>query len=223
VELEQQLPVVQAFESGESQDGNLRWDLVDMPVLFEEYVRTVTGGSRANASYSIPLEGELPGPLKGLRGKSLELDREPLQVGGSLVLDAKYMSVGQSSRARQPKRGVDGRIHLSEYEAFEPLSETQQGEKEETLRQVKNGHLYQVLAYATHRHIQADRAALVYPVVEGEEETVGVPGYHGLGHRSTDDLGGIPIHVLTVRIDRAGIGREVEGKGLSQQLSEWVP
>ena len=218
-ELERRLPAVRAFKSGESQGGNLRWDLVDMPALFEEYVRTITGGKRANATYSIPLEGELPGPLRGLRGKSLELDREPLQVENSLVLDAKYMSVGTAAQNWLPGRDEAGRIHIREYEAFDPFSETAQEEKEETLRQIKNSHLYQVLAYATHREIQADRAALVYPVVEGEEETADVPGYHGLGHRSSDDLGGIPIHVLTVRIDQAGIGREIEGKGLTQQLS----
>jgi hypothetical protein len=141
-------------------------------------------------------------------------------VEGSLVLDAKYMSVGTAAQGRPPHRDETGRIHLREYEAFDPFSEEIQEEEEGALRQVKNSHLYQVLAYATHRDIQADRAALVYPVVEGEEEAGDMPGYHGLGHRSTHDLGDLPIHMCTVRIDRAGIGREVEGKGLLRKLSE---
>lgn len=218
-ELERQLPAVRAFESGESHDGSLRWDLVDMPALFEEYVRTVTGGTRSNATYSIPVQGELPGALQGLKGKSLELDREPLQVGDRLVLDAKYMSVGSVANGRAPRRDERGRIHLCEYEAFDPFSEEIQAEEEEMLRQVKNSHLYQVLAYATHRHIEADRAALVYPVVRDEEETEGaVPGYHGLGFRSGAELGGVPIYVLTVRIDEDGIGEEMKGNRLQQQI-----
>jgi hypothetical protein len=218
-ELERQLPAVRAFESGESPDGNLRWDLVDMPALFEEYVRTVTGGTRTNATYSIRLDGELPGPLKGLRGKSLELDREPLQVKGSLVLDAKYMSVGTAAKGRPPRRDEAGRIHLREYEAFDPFSEKTWEEDEETLRQVKNSHLYQVLAYATHQHIEAERAALVYPVVEGEEKPGDTaPGYHGLGFRSGTGVGGVPIHVLTLRIDEDGIGEEMKGNRLGDQI-----
>jgi hypothetical protein len=218
-EIERQLPAVRAFESGEGKHGTLRWDLVDMPALFEEYVRMVTGGTRSNATYSIPLQGERPVPLQGLKGKSLELDREPLQVRDRLVLDAKYMSVGSVGKGRAPRRDERGRIHLREYEAFDPFSEETQAEEEETLRQVKNSHLYQVLAYATHRHIEADRAALVYPVVKDEEEPEGtVPGYHGLGFRSGAEFGGVPIYVLTVRIDEDGIGEEMKGNRLQQQI-----
>lgn len=181
------------------------------------------GSKRADATYSISLAGELTGPLRGLRSKTLKLYRKLLQVEGGLVLDAEYMSVRTATQSWLSRRDEAGHIHIREYGAFGPFSEAAEGEKEETLRQIKNGPLYQVLVYATHRDIQADRAVFVYPVVEGGEETADGPGYQELGHRSIEVLGDIPIHVLTVRIDKAGIGREIEGKGLTQQLSGCTP
>lgn len=140
-------------------------------------------------------------------------------VEDSLVLDTKYMSVGQSQRRHQSLRSEDGRIHLSEYEALDLCSETPEAEKEETLRQIKNSPLYQVLAYATHRHTRADRAALVYPVVGGEGKSGDeAPGYHGLGFRSGTEVGGVPIHMLTVRVDEDGIGEEMKVKRLQEQI-----
>lgn len=224
-ELGSRLPAVQAFENGQSQDGNLQWDLVDMPSLFEEYVREVTGGTESNPDYSIPLENEnQSGPLQGLGGKSLELDREPFQVGDGLVVDAKYTSVGHSAaegpaRVQHGHQDESGEIHLREYGTVNPLSQETQPEEEKTGGHVKNSHLYQILAYATHKNVSASRAALVYPSTEKEEEGP-PPYYEGLGFRSNAESGGVPVHVFTVRIDQEGIPLEMKGEGLSRQLSE---
>lgn len=219
------LPVVRAFQSGESDDGRLRWDLVDMPTLFEEYVRRISRSKKEESSGNNPpieLEGTLPGTLDGLQGKTLELDVRPIGLAsGGLVVDAKYKYIGNVERSDIPRREAR-RIYLAEHDSLD-LSQgvASSLKRDEGTRQVTSSDLYQVLAYATHKNVEAQQAALVYPIADGGDRPPldDIPRYGNLGATCTsgDDL---PIYVFTVRVDKEGIREELAGgdSGLWSQI-----
>jgi len=84
--------------------------------------------------------------------------------------------------------------------------------------QVSNADIYQVIAYTTHKDICASSAALVYPV-SSEQQISELPYYAGLGFFNNEQSG-IPVYILTIRVDRKGIISEVNGKGLLKKINQ---
>lgn len=215
------LPLVSAFNRGTSEDGVVTWDLVDMPDLFEEYVRLITRGQTKTRTH-FPIQARGTGPHMPT---TLNLDRAPIQAGGGkLVIDAKYKLVGQGQVSSPCFDHGSSTVYLSEYQGYDVARRVEAGPGEQEPTQdrygrVSNADLYQVIAYATHEEIRASTAALVYPAT-GPEIGSGFPHYTGLGHcRCMLESGqGIPIYVLSARIDEAGIRDEIAGKGALQAI-----
>lgn len=215
------LPLVHAFDRGTSEDGVVKWDLVDMPTLFEEYVRVITRGQTRTRT-QLPIQAHGIGPHATT---TMNLDRAPIQAGGGkLVIDAKYKLVGQGHASAPCFDQGTRTVYLSEYQGYDLARRVEAGPGEQEPTQdrygrVSNVDLYQVIAYATHEEIRASTAALVYPAT-GPEIASGVPHYTGLGHcRCILEGGqGIPVHVLSARIDEEGIHDEIAGKGALQAI-----
>jgi 5-methylcytosine-specific restriction endonuclease McrBC regulatory subunit McrC len=216
----QDVPIVKAFDRGSSDDGSVKWDLVDMPVLFEQYVRAIMGSKYiGRKKFPIRLEGDLPQELAHLANKEMKLDREPIKSTSNkvcLIIDAKYEPLEFSNRIRTPRIDQEGTYHLSEHQNFDLLNK-----KEKLIetgnRTISNADLYQVIAYATHEDIRASSAALVYPSIK-DQAIAEVSHYTGLGFRP-NDIGGISVYILTIRIDPQGIKKELAGKGINKNIN----
>lgn len=216
------MPVVRAFDAGSSDDRKVRWDLVDMPVLFEEYVRRITRGMPVKRRrFPIRLEGAPPLALRQLLDTSMKLDREPIQAGAEakLVLDAKYKLVGETTIDSPWMDKNTQTLHLGENQVYNLADGHKPDSKAETTR-VSNADLYQVIAYATHKDVCASASALVYPVV-GAVAGPEPPRYTGLGfcHCQLPD-NGIPVYILLARIDDEGIREEVGGRGILRDIEK---
>ena len=220
--LEEMLPLARAFSHGSSPDGRLHWDLVSMPVLFEEYVRAITGGGRLERrAYRLRRSGTWPDQFDRIADKNLTLDRAPITIGGGLVLDAKYKVIGEAA-TRPPVRVGPGQYALPEYSAValgslkmyddEGGDDGQQGR----IGAVSSADLYQAVAYASHEHIRAGSAALVYPSLHAQD-TSALGRYEGLGFRRSS-ANGVAVYVLGARIDAAGVDEELAGRGLRRNV-----
>lgn len=215
------MPIARAFDLDSLEDGSVKWDLVDMPKLFEQYVRTITKGKATGRRFPVPLEGNLSPELAHLVDKNMKLDREPIRSGSNgvwFVIDAKYKALEFLGQTKTPRIGQDGTYHLSEYQYFNLTKNIEIKPIEMAYKQISNADLYQVIAYATHKDIRASSVALVYPSTNNQ--IIGeVPHYTGLGFHSEEDQG-IFVYVLTIRIDPKGIKEELAGEGLNQKIMQ---
>ena len=217
------VPIVKVFDSGSSEDGSVKWDLVNMPLLFEQYVRVIMrSNSYGRRKFPIQLEGDLPQELAHLANKSMKLDREPIKSISHevcFIIDAKYKPLGFSGKTKTTGVGQKGTYHLTEYQYFDLLNrETEPAEP--VNRQISNADLYQVIAYATHEGIRATSAALVYPSVINQSITK-ISHYTGLGFRP-NDTEGISVYILSIRIDPQGIKDELAGKGINKIIEKII-
>ena len=214
------MPIVKAFDGGSSDDGSIKWDLIDMPMLFEEYVRKVTRSIDKNKlNYSVLLEGDLPLKLEHLANKTIELDRPPIETtfnGNRLVIDAKYKLLDIIS-SKTPRIDPDGTYHISENQQVDLKNPLEPDVFEKIPPQVKNVDIYQIVAYATHEYIRASSAALIFPTASDHQNIINPPYYAGLGYSRNGNYG-IPVYILTVRIDPTGIKNEVRGSGVLKDI-----
>jgi 5-methylcytosine-specific restriction endonuclease McrBC regulatory subunit McrC len=216
----EKIPVVKAFDIGSSDDGMIKWDLIDMPSLFEEYVRAVTKSfDLGYRKFSVQLSGVVPPALEHLADKRIELDRPPMQTtfnDNRMIIDAKYKLIELKTKSNAQCIDLKGAYHISENQKINLVKPLDSEYPLGGPSQVSNADIYQVIAYATHRDIQASSAALVYPVIS-DQNADNLPHYFGLGW--CKDQEGIPIYILTVRVDQDGIAYEVKGKGLMKNIT----
>ena len=215
------VPIARAFDLNSLKDGSVKWDLVDMPRLFEQYVRIITGGKATGRRFPVQLEGDLPSELAHLVDKNMKLDREPIRSGSNgvwFVIDAKYKPLEFLGQTKTPRIDQNGTYHLIEYQYFNLTNNIEIKPIEMAYRQISNADLYQVIAYATHKDIRASSVALVYPSTNNQviEE---IPHYTGLGFHPDEDHG-IFVYVLTIRIDPKGIKEELAGHGINQKITQ---
>jgi 5-methylcytosine-specific restriction endonuclease McrBC regulatory subunit McrC len=215
----EKIPIVRAFDAGSTDDGTIKWDLIDMHFLFEEYVRAVTkSADLGNRKFSIQLSGELSPALENLANKRIELDRPPMQAASDdnrLIIDAKYKLIDSKIVSITPRIDSKGTYHISENQEINLMRPSESECFSGGQSQVNNSDIYQVIAYATHKDIQASSAALVYPVISNQNDAT-LPHYNGLGWCKSRK--GIPVYILTVRVDQEGIANEVKGRGLMKNI-----
>jgi 5-methylcytosine-specific restriction endonuclease McrBC regulatory subunit McrC len=216
------MPIVRAFDTGSSEDGSIKWDLIDMPILFEEYVRRVTRSIDTNKrNFSVLLKGDLPLELVHLANKTIVLDRPPIETilnGNRLVIDAKYKLINTIKNSKTLNNDPDGTYHIIENQQINLRNTLEPDALEMIPPQVKNSDIYQIVAYATHEDIQASSAALIFPTVSDHQDGISPPYYVGLGYSRNGDYG-IPVYILTVRIDPSGIKNEVMGMGVLRDIN----
>jgi len=213
------MPIVKAFNTGSSEDSSIKWDLIDMPLLFEEYVRFVTRNDTNRRNYAVSLEGDLPLELEHLANKTIELDRPPIETtlnGNRLVIDAKYKLINIIN-LKTPHIDPDGTYHITENQQVD-LRSPLESEAFERSTQVNNADIYQIVAYATHEEIRASSAALIFPTASNHQDVIAPPHYVGLGYPRNGNCG-IPVYILTVRIDPMGIKNEVRGMGVLKDIN----
>jgi 5-methylcytosine-specific restriction endonuclease McrBC regulatory subunit McrC len=220
--LAEDLPVLKIFDHFSSKESLVEWDLVNMPKLFEQYVRIITRGKKSQRSYPIQLSGDLPPHLAHLSDKTMKLDREPIVFNsqkGKLVIDAKYKPL-DSSCDKTPRICLSNTIHLSEYQCLDLANKDEILPIDIANRQISNLDIYQAISYATHKFIRASAAALVYPSSRSQSPKQ-ISSYEGLGFRYNDEFG-MPVYILTIRIDQRGIQEEEAGKGIRSNIKHIV-
>jgi hypothetical protein len=208
-------PLVDLISIGETSTG-LRWDLVNMPNLFEAYLRHITGGKKP--TFNLNMEDNAEWKME--ENKRIEPDCIVEQDNRNFVLDAKYKQLfdDDQPRARVEKRG--GNVILQEWTKWTTTEEESDlGEESGTSRRkrVSSADVYQVAAYATHKDIKSDFAGLVYPCgnVEDDSDTAVLIQNLGYSHESQEEdekKKGIDVRLLTLRIDKEGIQNEAEGR-----------
>jgi len=212
------MPVVKAFDRDINRDGSITWDLVDMPTLFEEYVRKISGSSNHRSRvYQISRVGSLPSSFDNIPDKPMKLDRSPIRVGDGMVLDAKYKVIGETLR---PSASLDseGWLNTREHQTTDLSTLFECRDSEVGIYHVSSNDLYQSVAYASHDQIRVGTSALVYPSTQFQ--SVGEIGsYRGLGFGLELDSSGVPVYILGARIDEKGIRSEVGGFGIRRNIN----
>jgi len=213
----ERLPALDIFQIGSSSDGTVKWDLVDMPKLFQEYVRVITEGEVEDRThFRIHLKGSDKVGLKS--SKDLYLDRAPITLQSKrFVFDTKYKVIGTIADERVPRIERNPlTLHLSEHQIYPLVG----AHGDEATKQISSQDIYQIVAYATHDRIRGSYAGLVYPTVS-PTDTSASSYYVGLGFSSEGEKhsAGIPVHILTTRIDEAGILLEAANKTLLHRIN----
>ena len=208
-------PLVDLINIGQTSTG-LRWDLVNMPNLFEAYLRHITGGK--NPPFNLNMEDNDEWKMED--NKRIEPDCIVEQGNRNFVLDAKYKQLFDDNqpRARVEKSGDS--VTLQEWTKWTTTEEDtgEDGESSSSRRKrVSSADVYQVAAYATHKDIKSDFAGLVYPCGNAEDDSDKPVLIKNLGysHESSEKDGeqnGVDVRLLTLRIDKEGIRNEIEGR-----------
>ena len=185
-----------------SENSGLQWDLIDMPDLFERYLRHVTHGQKRSLGLSVEHSSE-----KWLfKNRTIEPDCVVEGTTATVVLDAKYKRMFEDVNVSWQSSREGAVLRMVEWSKF---TEGQDHDSLHVLssntRKPNLGDQYQVVAYATHRDIRTSHAGLVYPSNgHGEDAS---PTMQNLGY-STTSMHGVTVHFLALRIDLEGIRDE---------------
>ena len=225
--LRSEIPFLDLIETGRSDDGACEWSLINMPGLFEKYVRAVLG--RKKDEFAVKCGG------------SIEPDLAPKKKKGGLVMDAKYKRWGtDDSRKVDPhpeKASATLQIREQQKIAFtnghlktedvdnrrEDDSDESKEAADDTGRVVKSD-LYQLVAYAVHQEIRASVAALVYPCstkndIPNKQESTDKPKL--VADRfgtSLDHDDPLEVYVLFAPLDE----KEIEGDHLKERVEKLI-
>lgn len=186
------------------QSNGLQWDLIDMPQLFERYLRHVTLGRKR----TLRLNVEQSSGRWEFKDRDIEPDCVVERTTATVVLDAKYKRMFEEAQPSSQSSREDTALRMVEWSKFtEGQDRVNQPVSSSNTRKPNVGDQYQVVAYATHRDIRTAHAGLVYPSNgQGEE---GSPHMQNLGY-STASMHGVTVHFLALRIDLEGIRQEFQ-------------
>ncbi len=204
-------PLVDLISIGETSTG-LRWDLVNMPNLFEAYLRYITGGEKASIELEMSANPEWDLDQK----KRIEPDCLVHHENRTYVLDGKYKQIFDDNQPRARVEKGGDHVILQEWTKWITTEEETNDEHSESRKKcVSSADVYQVAAYATHKDIKSDFAGLVYPCGNSEDDsdTAILIKNLGFSHESSgdsDEQNGIDVRLLTLRIDKEGIQNEIK-------------
>lgn len=185
-----------------SENNGLQWDLIDMPELFERYLRHVTHGQKRALGLKVDHSSE-----KWLfKNRTIEPDCVVEGTTATVVLDAKYKRMFEDAQVSSHSSREGAVLRMVEWSTFtEGQNSANLPASSSNTRKPNLGDQYQVVAYATHRDIRTAHAGLVYPS-NGQGEDVS-PTMQNLGY-STTSMHGVTVHFLALRIDFEGIRDE---------------
>jgi 5-methylcytosine-specific restriction endonuclease McrBC regulatory subunit McrC len=187
-----------------SQNNGLQWDLIDMPELFERYLRHVTNGQKR----TLPLNVEHSSEKWVFKDRTIEPDCVVEGTTATVVLDAKYKRMFEEAQVSSQAHREGAVLRMVEWSTFtEEQEKVNQPASSSNTRKPNLGDQYQVVAYATHRDIRTAHAGLVYPSNgQGEDAS---PQMLNLGY-STTSMHGVTVQFLPLRIDLEGIRDEFQ-------------
>jgi len=187
-----------------SQSNGLQWDLIDMPALFERYLRHVTHGQKR----ALRLEVKHSSEKWMFKNRTIEPDCVAEGTTATVVLDAKYKRMFEEDQVSTQASRESAVLRMVEWSKFtEGQDRVNQRVSSSNTRKPNLGDQYQVVAYATHRDIRTAHAGLVYPSNGPGEEAS--PHMQNLGY-STTSVHGVTVHFLALRIDLEGIRDEFQ-------------
>lgn len=185
-----------------SENNGLQWDLIDMPELFERYLRNVTHGQKRSLGLSV----EHSSGKWLFKNRTIEPDCVVEGTTATVVLDAKYKRMFEDANVSSQSSREGAVLRMVEWSKFT------EGQDHDSLhvsssntRKPNLGDQYQVVAYATHRDIRTTHAGLVYP--SNGQGGGASPKMQNLGY-STASMQGVTVHFLSLRIDSEGIRDE---------------
>lgn len=187
-----------------SQNNGLQWDLIDMPELFERYLRHVTHGQKR----TLVLKVEHSSEKWMFKNRTIEPDCVVEGTTATVALDAKYKRMFEEAQVFSQTSREGAVLRMVEWSKFtERQDRGNLPVSSSNSRKPNLGDQYQVVAYATHRDIRTAHAGLVYPS-NGQGEGAS-PKMQNLGYsmRSTH---GVTVHFLALRIDLEGIREEFQ-------------
>jgi 5-methylcytosine-specific restriction endonuclease McrBC regulatory subunit McrC len=213
-ELLEETPIVDVIERATK--GNLTWDLVDMPQLFEKYLCHVTNG-RSN-SFRLESSNTNDWRVKNRILKPdcmFELDDE------TVVLDAKYKQLFDDNTFEPTTRDGENIIQMKEWGRWNSTDVLEEEIKNKPLsKSVSLNDVYQIISYATHSEILSEHVGLVYPANSFEASST-TPKLMNLGHFKNHE-NGIDVNLLTLRIDPEGIREEAKNQIFSQKIKQLI-
>jgi len=187
-----------------SQNNGLQWDLIDMPELFERYLRHVTNGRKR----ALALKVEHSSQKWLFKNRTIEPDCVVEGATATVVLDAKYKRMFEEAHVSSHSSQEGAVLRMVEWSKFtEGQDRVDLPASSSNTRKPNLGDQYQVVAYATHREIRTAHAGLVYPS-NGQGDDIS-PKMHNLGY-STMSMHGVTVHFLALRIDLDGIRDEFQ-------------
>ena len=187
-----------------SENNGLQWDLIDMPELFERYLRHVTHGQKRALGLKVEHSSE-----KWLfKNRTIEPDCVVEGTTATVVLDAKYKRMFEEAQVSPHSSREGAVLRMVEWSTFtEGQDSIDLPASSSNTRKPNLGDQYQVVAYATHRDIRTAHAGLVYPSNgQGEDAS---PTMQNLGYSITS-MHGVTVHFLALRIDSEGIREEFQ-------------
>ena len=213
-ELFEETPIVNIVEK--SSQGNLSWDLVDMPGLFEKYLCHITNGN----SRSFILESSEESDWR-IKDRILKPDCMFELDDATIVLDAKYKRLFEDSQREQSTLENQSTIRMREWGRWNPNQINDETAQQRPLsKSVGLADVYQIISYATHREIISKHVGLVYPA-NTSDDSESIPNLEGLGY-AMENNSGIDVNLLTLRIDPEGIIEEASNEIFIQKIKQML-
>jgi 5-methylcytosine-specific restriction endonuclease McrBC regulatory subunit McrC len=210
----QSAPLLSVQEQKDS--GGLKWDLIDMPVLFEEYLRFISLGKKRR----LDLKVDNSSNRWVFTDRRIEPDCVVERIEGTVVLDAKYKRMFDDLPSSGQAHLDESVLRMKEWDRFVVGLATDDVVSFGLKTHKPNlGDQYQVVAYATHRDVRTTYAGLVYPSNGEHDDTF--PRMENLGY-SEDSTQGVEVFFLSLRIDFDGIQDELRNGHFLKILDENV-
>ena len=213
-ELFEDTPIVNIVDK--SSQGNLSWDLVDMPGLFEKYLCHITNGN----SRSFTLESSEDRDWR-IKDRVLKPDCM-FELGDvTVVLDAKYKRLFEDSQREQSTLENQSTIRMREWGKWSPNQVNEETTLQRPLsKSVGLADVYQIISYATHSQIISKHVGLVYPANTSVDLDSNAK-LKNLGY-TIESNSGIDVNLLSIRIDPEGIIEEASNQVFIQKIKQMV-
>jgi len=225
----------------DSTPSGLKWNVIDMPDLFEKYLRKILGQPiktpytyvnhykltpKSEPKWAEKNPANAAWRKKGWRKRMMKIDA----LFGNFILDAKYKIIiddedESNSRKRFKERNNSGLWHYMR-EGHDTLTMDEEGKfsskklapDNNSSSAPDNKDIYQVLAYSRHRNLDAKAVGLVYPIsstdIPPAEEAIHYAGF------VRDEGQKLPLYILHLPISQEGVREELFGSHPFRTLVE---